>query len=228
MRPQTRLFLTLLFCGGFSFSAFSQTDTKDSILINTNDTTQTTPIDSLTTNLNDSVGNVINADIKKKVDKIIEFRSEEEFEQFVTEGIELFNGTKRLENKGPSCLACHVLKYPGISHGGLLSLDLSDSYTNVNQEAGLQVILKTVPGPAMKISYAKNPLTFEETRSLIAVLKKADGVKNLQVTSVNKTFMLFYGIAGFIAILTSMLIIWNRRIKKSVKKDIYSRQIKTV
>ncbi|MCK5506286.1 MAG: hypothetical protein KAJ10_14070 [Thermodesulfovibrionia bacterium] len=209
--------MILLLCGGFSFSAISQSDNNDSIVS-----------DTMKTNSGNSVSASDYADIKNKVDEIIEFRNEEEFEQLVIEGIELFNGTKRLENKGASCISCHVLNYPGISQGGLLGIDLSNSYTNVNKEKGLQIIFKTPTSPIMKIAYANNPFTYEETMRLIAVLKKADEEKDYQLSSVNKAFMLIYGIPGFLTILSVMLIIWNKRLKRSVKQDIYNRQIKTI
>ncbi len=222
----------LLLCVGFSLSALSQTINDDSILADSISTdsiiTGNISADSL---LSDS-GNMISpseyADIKKKVEKIIEFRSEEEFEQLVSEGIELFNGTKRLENKGPSCISCHVLNYPGISQGGFLGIDLSNSYTTVNKEKGLQIIFKTPTAPAMKTTYANNPFTFEETRRLVALLKKADEEKDYQLSSVKKIFMLICGVAGFLAILIVLLVIWRNRKKRSVKHDIYKRQIKTV
>ena len=217
MRPYIKLSMILTLYGGFSFSAISQSDNNDSIIS-----------DTIKTNSENSVSASDYADIRKKVDEIIEFRSEEEFEQLVNEGIELFNGTKRLENKGASCIACHVLNYPGIFPGGLLSIDLSDSYTNVNKEQGLQVILKTHPSSIMKITYGNNPFTYEETRRIVALLKKADAEKDLHLSSVKKAFMLVYGIAGFLTILSVMLIIWKKRLKRSVKRDIYYRQIKTV
>ncbi len=184
--------------------------------------------DSVLADSNNTISAADYAVIKKKVDEIIEFRDEEEFEQLVKEGIELFNGTTRLENKGASCISCHVLHFPGISRGGFLGIDLTTSYTNVNKEKGLQLIFNTPTAPAMKTAFANNPFTHEETRRLVALLKKADEEKALHLSSVNRTFMLIYGIAGFLAILLVMLIIWNKRIKRSVKHDIYSRQIKTV
>ena len=184
--------------------------------------------DSVMADSNNTISAADYADIKKKVDKIIEFRDEEEFEQLVKEGIELFNGTTRLENKGASCISCHVLNYPGISRGGLLGIDLTTSYTNVNKEKGLQLIFNTPTAPAMKTAFANNPFTHEETRRLVALLKKADEEKDLHISSVDRTFMLIYGIAGFLVILLIMLIIWNKRMKRGVKHGIYSRQIKTV
>jgi len=236
MKP-SRLFIMLLLYGGFSLFTLSQ-PVKDDRMADDSVKTNVAIADSVKTNvaiadsvLADSNNTISAADytvIKKKVDEIIEFRDEEEFEQLVKEGIELFNGTTRLENKGASCISCHILHFPGISRGGFLGADLTDSYANVNKEKGLQLIFNTPTAPAMKTAFANNPFTHEETRRLVALLKKADEEKALHLSSVNRTFMLIYGIAGFFAILLVMLIIWNKRIKRSVKHDIYSRQIKTV
>ncbi len=226
----------LLLCPGFSLSVLSQTMNDDTVpadsIIADSLATDSISVDTINADsiMSDS-GNMISAaefaNLKKKVDKIIEFRSEEEFEQLVAEGIELFNGTTRLENKGPSCISCHVLNYPGISQGGFLGIDLSNSYTTVNKEKGLQIILKSPTAPAMKTTYSNNPFTYEETRRLVALLKKADEEKDYHLSSVNNAFVLIYGVAGFMAILIVMLIIWRNRIKRSVKEAIYKRQIKT-
>lgn len=218
MKLFTGLLLSLLLSCCFFFSGKSQVSQNDSAVL-----------DSALVLL-DSAGS-INAsnfnEIKKKVDEIIEFRNEDEFNQMAKEGIALFNGVKRLENGGPSCISCHVLNAEGIAHGGLLGVDLSNSYTTVNKERGLQLILKTPTSPIMKITFANSPITIDEMARLIALLKKTDMHSGYQLTSVNQVFLLEYGVYGVIIIMVVMLFVWRNRKKRSVKQNIYSRQLKT-
>lgn len=219
MKLFTGLLLSLLLSCCFFFSGKSQVSQNDSAVL-----------DSALVLL-DSAGS-INAsnfnEIKKKVDEIIEFRNEDEFNQMAKEGIALFNGVKRLENGGPSCISCHVLNAEGIAHGGLLGVDLSNSYTTVNKERGLQLILKTPTSPIMKITFANSPITIDEMARLIALLKKTDMNSGYQLTSVNQVFLLEYGVYGVIIIMVVMLFVWRNRKKRSVKQNIYSRQLKTL
>lgn len=225
MKRFVGLLLSLILLCGFSFSGKSQDIKNDS-----------TVLDSVSATLDSAIvildsASVINesniSEIMEKVVEIIEFRNEEEFNQMAKEGIDLFNGTKRLENGGPSCISCHVLNFQGVEDGGLLGIDLSNSYTNVNKEKGLQTILKTPTSPIMKITYANSAITPEEMKKLIALLKKADLNKNYQVISTNMVFLLEYSVFGVVIIMLVMLLIWRKRIKKSVKHDIYKRQLKT-
>ncbi len=219
------LIMLILFCG-FSHTGQSQEYENDSTI-----TDSTSAITDSTGTITDSVGAIDESnfsEIQKKVDEIIKFRNEEEVMQMAAEGVDLFNGVKRLENGGPSCISCHVLNLQGISHGGLLGIDLSESYTNVNKEKGLQLILKSPTSPIMKITYANSPMTKEEMTRLIALLKKADMNKDYQIISTNKIFLLKYGICGVVIIMVVMLIIWRKRMKKGVKQDIYKRQLKSI
>ncbi len=175
MKRFAGLLLSLIVLCGFSFSGKSQDIKNDTTILDS-----TSVIDSVNVVLDS--GNVINeaniSEITEKVVEIIAFRNEEELNQMSEAGIDLFNGVERLENGGPSCISCHVLNMQGVSEGGLLGVDLSNAYTNVNQEKGLQTILKSPTSPIMKITYANSPITPEEMKRLIALLKKADQHKN--------------------------------------------------
>lgn len=219
MKLFTGLLLSLILTYGFSFSGKSQVNKNDSAVLGS----AMELLDSAST-INASNFN----EIKKKVDEIIEFKDEDEFKQMAIEGIALFNGDKRLENGGPSCISCHVLNAEGVAHGGLMGVDLSNSYTTVNKERGLQLILKTPTSPIMKITFANSPITIEEMTRLIALLKKTDMNKGYQLTATNKVFLLKYAICGVIIIMVVMLFVWRNRKKKSVKQNIYSRQLKSI
>lgn len=232
MKRFAGLLLSLIILGGFSFSGKSQDIKNDTTILDSNSVvldSANVVLDSADVVLDS--GSVINesniSEIMEKVVEIIEFRDEEEINQLSKEGIDLFNGVERLENGGPSCISCHVLNFQGVSDGGLLGVDLSDAYTNVNKEKGLQTILKSPTSPIMKITYANSPITPEEMKKLIALLKKADQNKNYQVISTNMIFLLEYSVFGVAIIMLVLLFIWRKRLKKSVKQDIYDRQLKT-
>ncbi len=224
MKRFAGLLLSLIVLCGFSFSGKSQDIKNDTTILDS-----TSVIDSVNVVLDS--GNVINeaniSEITEKVVEIIAFRNEEELNQMSEAGIDLFNGVERLENGGPSCISCHVLNMQGVSEGGLLGVDLSNAYTNVNQEKGLQTILKSPTSPIMKITYANSPITPEEMKRLIALLKKADQHKNYQIISTNMIFLLEYGVFGAAIITLILILIWRKRLKKGIKEDIYNRQLKT-
>ena len=219
MKLFTGILVSLLLSFGYFFQGKSQINKNDSIILDS----AIVLLDSA------SAANASNFnEIKKKVDEIIEFKNEDEFNQMAIEGIALFNGDSRLENGGPSCISCHVLNAEGVALGGFLGLDLSNSYTIVNKEKGLQMILKTPTSPIMKLSFADSPITKEEMKRLIALLKKSDMNKEYQFARIDEVFLLKYGICGVIVIMVILLFVWRNRKKKSVKHDIYSRQLKTL
>ena len=143
-------------------------------------------------------------------------------------GEHLFDGSTRFTNGGPSCITCHNVDYEQMMQGGLLAADLTQVYSRSGGMAGIKGVLTLLPFPAMKSSYEKKPLTEQEVTQLQAFLKHTDENLIYQHHGEKKTLFLYFGIAGFITILTLIFFLWFDKKKRGVKDDIYNRQIKSI
>ncbi len=141
-------------------------------------------------------------------------------------GKEYFEGSRRLKNGGPACITCHNVTNDELIPGGLLAKDLTDVYSRMGE--GISGWLKAPSFPAMVSSYQNHPLEdtpqHPERSSLTAFLKHADEVKDDQTP--NNGYALFYiwGSVGVVSIFILISIIWMKRKKQMVKKDIFARQ----
>lgn len=145
----------------------------------------------------------------------------------IERGKNIFIGSYALSNGGPACISCHNVNYTGVIPGGLLAKDLTTVYNRLGGDAGLQGILGAPPFPAMTQAYKDRPITEQEIAAITAFLNRVDKDKaNQQVATVNP--MLYGGFAGASALLVFIFIIWYRRKKHTVKKNIYDRQLKSI
>ena len=87
-------------------------------------------------------------------------------------GKALFSGTRRFQNAGPACLACHSIAGIGALGGGALGPDLTLAATNLGA-AGLASVLASIPYPTMSPIFGRRPLTPEEQAHLAAFLQQA-------------------------------------------------------
>ena len=144
----------------------------------------------------------------------------------VTAGKLLFTGINEFENRGPACTSCHNVNSEGVA-GGLLAKDLTLAYDRLGGGLSIMGLLSSTPFPAMAASYGNNPLTEEEVKQLTAFLKdvKVAGVDGSAAAG-NKVFYA-YAIIIFLALLIAIQLLWAGRKKRTVKHDIYKRQITT-
>ncbi|MDT8411549.1 MAG: cytochrome c [Vicingaceae bacterium] len=144
----------------------------------------------------------------------------------ITAGLHLFEGSKRLENGGVSCISCHNVQHKDLIAGGLLAKDLTKVYERLGG-AGLNGILSAPPFPAMASSYQNHPLTEKEIYQLSAFFNDA-AVNNIyQPQRVYNDHLLIYGGGvAFLVIASIILLVYIERKRKCVKEDIYKRQIK--
>lgn len=140
-------------------------------------------------------------------------------------GMNLFTGSTKFINGGPSCVTCHNVTNDQIIPGGMLAKDLTNVFDRMGY-AGVTGIIGSPPFPAMANSYGENPLTEEEIHQLGAFFKQADEVSSTQ--SQNSGYGIFAGggVIGLLFILLIVSLLWNKRKKESTKKDIFDRQIK--
>jgi len=142
-------------------------------------------------------------------------------------GLHLFSGEKRLENGGPSCIACHNVQFDDLIAGGLLAKDLTHVYDRMGA-AGISGILGAPPFPAMASSYKDNALTEKEIFQLSAFFSKANADNIYQHQRVYNDNLLIYGGGGaFLTFALIIFVLFLERKRRCVKEDIYKRQIKS-
>ncbi|MBZ0327734.1 MAG: cytochrome c [Altibacter sp.] len=157
------------------------------------------------------------------VEEAVEIIPIEYTEEDVKNGHLLFSGKKRFANKGTSCISCHHIDSDELISGGILAKDLTAAYSRMG-DAGLVSIIGTPPFPVMAAAYKNNALDSLEVIQLSAYLKHVDEVKEEQQTINNGNQVLLLGGGGGLVVLFLVIeLLWRRRLKRSVKHDIYNR-----
>jgi len=152
----------------------------------------------------------------------LEFAGEDE----VLKGKNLFLGNTRLTNRGPACISCHNVNFANTPAGGLLALDLTNTFSKLS-ETGIGAIISNPPFPVMNTAYKNHMITQDETFYLAAFLQQVNhDSPNNQPVNYQSTF-LYTGIIGT-AILFGLFggFWWNRK-RKAVNHEIYKRQLKS-
>lgn len=144
--------------------------------------------------------------------------------ELIAAGKAYFEGSKAFTNGGASCISCHNANYKDMMAGGVLAKDVTNAYSRLGGDAGLTGILSSPPFPAMTSAFKNNPLTEDEIKAITAFLKDADSQKAAEASNPLATG----GIVAFIVIFGIILVLWNKRKKHSVKKDIFERQLKAI
>jgi len=150
----------------------------------------------------------------------IEYSSED-----VEHGLRLFNGQKSFSAKGPACISCHNVNNAELIAGGLLAKDLTNVYARMG-DAGLAGIISAPPFPAMATAYNGKELDSTEVTQLTAFLKYADEISEDEDERSAVSYFLIGGGGGLIVLLIFIGLLWRKRLRKTVKHDIYKRQIK--
>jgi mono/diheme cytochrome c family protein len=123
-------------------------------------------------------------------------------------GQDLITGKRNLTNGGPACSACHrFASLPGPG-GGALGPDLTREFTRLGGVTGISMWLGSPPTPTMQSIYARHALEPREVRAVAAYLRSQPNVK--QAKSPRLLFAIT-GVAGCIAGLLLMNLIWRRR-----------------
>ncbi|HRO07335.1 MAG TPA: hypothetical protein PK047_00600 [Saprospiraceae bacterium] len=139
-------------------------------------------------------------------------------------GKELFEGVKRFENSGPSCISCHSVDNNQAVLGGLLAKNLTDVYSRMGE--GISSWLSAPPFPAMASSYQNNPLTDKERAQIQAYLKYVNEVKEYNKPEKGFDYMLLAGVVGMLIFLILINFTWFIRKRTMVKQAIFDRQVK--
>jgi mono/diheme cytochrome c family protein len=132
--------------------------------------------------------------------------------QEISEGREMFLGTKRLANGGPSCIACHTMKGIGGLGGGRLGPDLTRAYERLQGRKGLAAWLMAPPSPTMQPIFKLKPLRNEEVLPMVAVLEESAKRGGEEATAAQLNFFLL-GLGGAVLGLVSFDAIWRNRFR---------------
>jgi cytochrome c2 len=141
-------------------------------------------------------------------------------------GQNLFQGTTRFVNGGPPCNSCHDVTHDAIIGGGVLAKELTSVFGRLG-EPGVRAILGSPPFPVMGQAYADAALEEKEVVALVGFLQDSDRKKALAQPRDYGVKLAATGGVGVIFLLGFYTMLWGRRKKTSVYKDIYDRQIKS-
>lgn len=147
-------------------------------------------------------------------------------EEQVTQGQDLFQGTLRLANGGPTCNSCHDVTNDAVIGGGILALELTSAFSKLGG-AGVRAILGSPPFPVMQRAYLDKPLTDEEVASLVAFLERADAEQALHQPRDYGIKLFGSGLLGAVLLLGFYSLAWRGRKPRSVNQQIFDRQVKS-
>lgn len=145
----------------------------------------------------------------------------------INTGAQLFSGNQRLSNGGSACSSCHKVRDERIFSSGTLAKDLSETY-DVMGSAGVAAIIKSPPFPIMNTAYTNHALTDEEVLDLTAYLRSVSQQRIYQRPTDFSLFFAFFGIVVFVMIFMSTIILYFKRKKFPVNREILDRPSKVV
>lgn len=137
-------------------------------------------------------------------------------------GRRYFEGSKPFKKGGPACITCHNVTNDKLIPGGLLAKDLTDVFPKYG--AALPMWLDNPDNAPMTASYQHHKLDSTERLNLAAFLEHANEVKADQAKQSGIELFVYGGGAGLIIIFVLVSLIWMKRKKQMVKKDIFARQ----
>ncbi|CAN5248354.1 hypothetical protein BH09BAC5_BH09BAC5_05850 [soil metagenome] len=141
-------------------------------------------------------------------------------------GQDLFQGIVSFQNGGPSCISCHNVNYNGVYPGGLLAKDLTQAYSRVGGDVGLQGLLGSPAFPAMQVAFGDRKLSDKEIYALTAFLNTTNKANATRSTAQGNP-LLYGGGPGAVILLIVIFLVWFNRKRATVKREIYSRQLKS-
>jgi mono/diheme cytochrome c family protein len=145
----------------------------------------------------------------------------------IVRGQELFQGTVRFVNEGPTCNSCHDVQNDAVIGGGILSKELTTVFSRMGGP-GVRAILGRPPFPVMQSAYLDRALSEEEIGSLVAFLEYADKEQLNHQPRDYGIGLLSSGLVGTGILFGLCSFVWRGRKKGSVNQTIYDRQVKSI
>ena len=147
-------------------------------------------------------------------------------EEQITLGQNLFQGTVRLANGGPTCNSCHDVTHDAVIGGGVLAIELTTVFSRLGGP-GVRAIIGSPPFPVMQRAYQDKPLTDDEVAALVGFLERADAEQALHQPRDYGIKLFLAGLAGAVILLGVYSMMWNGRLRGSVNQEIFDRQVKS-
>ena len=147
-------------------------------------------------------------------------------EEQILLGRELFQGTTRFANGGPSCTSCHDVTDAAITGGGVLARELTTASSRLGGP-GLRYVIANPPFPVMQRAFRDHPLTEAEVTALVGFLGLVGAQQALHQPRGIGPRLFAAGAGGSVLLLVLYSLVWRRRLKGSVNQGIYDRQLKT-
>ena len=144
----------------------------------------------------------------------------------ILHGQDLFQGTARLANGGPTCTSCHDVTNDAVIGGGILAVELTTVFTRLGG-AGVRAILGSPPFPVMQRAYQDKPLTEDEVVSLVGFLEQANAQQAFHLPSDYGIKLFGAGLLGATMLMGLYSLMWSGRLRGSVNQAIYDRQVKS-
>lgn len=141
-------------------------------------------------------------------------------------GGNLFEGKIRFANGGPSCNACHHVTSDALLGGGVLASELTLVFSRMGKQ-GISAILGNTPFPVMQAAYAGKEFSDKEINALVGFLQHVDQEHARQMPKEWGWRMFSAGAGGVVVLLGIFSLAGRGRMKRSVNRDIYDRQIKS-
>jgi len=148
-------------------------------------------------------------------------------EEDIARGQELFQGTIKFNNGGPTCNACHDVRNDAVIGGGILAAELTTVFSRMGG-TGVRAILGSPPFPVMQAAYADKALTQDEIVSLISFLQHADKEQFYQQPRDYGVGLFLSGAVGTIILYLLSSLLWRGRRKGSVNQTIFDRQVRSI
>ena len=141
-------------------------------------------------------------------------------------GQDLFQGTVRFANGGPTCSACHDVTHDAVIGGGNLAAELTSVFSRMSS-AGVEAILGRPPFPVMQAAYEDQPLTEGEIEALVSFLENVDEEELTRQPRDYGIGLFTSGVIGTAVVYGFCGLLWRGRKKSSVNQEIFDRQVKS-
>jgi mono/diheme cytochrome c family protein len=135
-------------------------------------------------------------------------------------GTELFLGTRKLSQGGPSCMSCHTLGTISGLGGGRLGPDLTRVYERLGGRKATSTWLSAPATATMQAVFRQHPLQSEEILPLLSVFEDASRRSQPADTETQVNFFMV-GFAGASLGLLLMGWIWRSRVR-TVRRTLVS------
>ncbi len=141
-------------------------------------------------------------------------------------GQDLFEGSVRFANGGPSCSACHHVTSDAVVGGGALAADLTLAFSRLGRN-GLRGVISGAPFPVMKAAYPAGGFSDVELGALTAFLRKADQDHARQAPTQWGWRLFGAGVGGVLVLAGLAGLAGRTRKRQCVNQAIYDRQLRS-